>query len=101
MASSLPPSTSSSWTARPGCPDHLRLPLERAVNALPSEFLEDPADGEVFSSLEEGERRLIGYSLAQGFDIVKTHSSTKPFPGATFAYVFHSEKSRNWRGLKD
>ena len=100
MATSLPPSSSSAWSAKPGCPDHLRLPLERAVNALPIEFLEDPADGEVFSSLEECERRLIGLSLAQGFDIVKTTSATKPTPGATFCCVFHGIETRNWRNLE-
>jgi hypothetical protein len=62
------------WTAGPLCPEHIRLPLERAVNALPRSYLEPPEDGELFTTIETYYERLTGFSLSQGFDVVKTHS---------------------------
>ena len=63
------------WRAPPGCPEHIRFVLEKAVNTYPSEWLEKPILGEVFSSLEECQNRLIAYSLSQEFDIVISHST--------------------------
>ena len=88
------------WRAPPGCPEALRFIVEKAVNRYPAEYLDSPVTGEVFSSIDDCQTRLIAYSLSQGFDIVKTHSATKPTPGCTFACVFHGEETRNWRQLK-
>src|SRR5260370_38654014 len=89
----------SSWRASPGCPEHVRFVLEKAVNALPPEWLTEPVDGEVFTSIEECQQRLNAFSLSQGFDIVKTHSAMKPQPKAYFACIHHGKETRNWRKL--
>ena len=73
--SSVPRHPTSRWRAAPGCPEHLRYTLEKAVNAYPPQWLEEPVTGEVFDSLEECQSRLVAYSLSQEFNIVKTHSS--------------------------
>jgi len=110
--SSLPPSTSlppfeppaapgatAGWRAPPGCPEHVRYTLERAVNAYPAEWLEEPISGEVFDSVNECQERLVAYSLSQGFDIIVTNSATKPAPRATYCCTHHGEETRNWRKL--
>jgi len=48
-------------------PEHRRPALERAVNALPVEWIDAPVSGEVFESIIECERRLRGYALAECF----------------------------------
>jgi hypothetical protein len=58
------------WTALPDCPLHLVSALESAVNSLPVEWLDPPATGEEFELFDKCERRLRGFSLSQGFDIV-------------------------------
>ena len=88
------------WRAPGGCPRHLRDPLERAVNAYPVAFLSLPTSGEIFESIEECERRLIAYSLSQGFDIVRTSGGQQRNPGVTWQCVFHGEGTRNWRNLE-
>ena len=60
------------WRAKPRCPKHLVAILERAVNALPPAWLLQPTTGEVFDSIEHCKRRLQGYALAEGFDVVQT-----------------------------
>ena len=70
------------------------------MNRYPIAYLDSPITGEVFSSIDDYHSRLIAYSLSQGFNIVKTHSATRPTPGYTFAYVFHGEETRNTRRLK-
>ena len=89
------------WHAKPGCPAHRRAPLERAVNALPTEWLETPRTGEVFDGIIECERRLRGYILAEGFDIVRNGSSTKKHLGRRFFYIFYRTETRNNWGLED
>ena len=59
MASSMTPR----WRAPSGCPDHLRLTLERHVNALPIEYLSAPITDKVFEILNEAHRRLTAYAL--------------------------------------
>jgi hypothetical protein len=59
-----------SWRAKPGCAERHRAALERMVNALPSSYLLPPRSGEVFEGLEACNRRLRGYTLAEGFDMV-------------------------------
>ena len=106
--SSLPPSTSlppseplaapsatTGWRAPPGCPEHVRYTLERAVNAYLVEWLKEPISGEVFDSIDECQERLVAYSLSQGFDIIITNSANKPAPRATYYYIHHGEETRN------
>ena len=83
------------WRAKPRCPKHLVAVLERAVNALPSAWLLQPATGEVFDSIEHCRRRLQGYALVEGFDVVQTGGGTKQAPGARFEYSKHGESTRN------
>jgi hypothetical protein len=45
-------------------------------------------------------RRLQGYALAEGFDVVQTGGGTKKVPGARFACSKHGEPTRNWRKLE-
>ena len=49
----------------------------------------------------EAKRRLRGFSLAEGFDIVRTVGGTKRVPGATFQCIHHSLKTVNKRRLED
>ena len=90
MASSMP-----GWRAPPECPEHVRYIVEKAVNAYPPEWLKTPATGEVFRSIEECQNRLVAFSLSQGFNVVKTNSSTKPVPSANFACIHHGKETRN------
>ena len=72
--------TFSSWRARPGCPEYLRTHLECLVNGFPAAWLAPPASGEVFENILECEKRLIGYSLAEGFDVVRNGGGTTAIP---------------------
>jgi hypothetical protein len=58
------------WRAHPACPAHLVGALERHVNALLAAYLLPLQSGEIFNSIPDCERRLRGYALAEGFDIV-------------------------------
>jgi len=87
--------------APPACPNHLVDALERAVNALPASWLSPPHTGEVFTTITDCERRLRGFCLAEGFDIVRTGGGTRVAPGARFSCVFHGKETRNWRKLED
>lgn len=91
----------SGWRAPPGCPEHIRFVLEKTVNDFPPEWLEEPETGEVYSSEEEANDRLVAYSLSQGFDIVVTHSTTKPQPCTTYSCIHHGKETRNYRKLPD
>ena len=72
---SVPPTPA--WRAKPRCPKHLVAVLERAVNALPPAWLLQPITGEVFDSIDHCNRRLQGYALAEGFEVVRTGGSSK------------------------
>ncbi|KIW89890.1 uncharacterized protein Z519_09319 [Cladophialophora bantiana CBS 173.52] len=91
----------SPWRARPGCPDHLRGPLEKAVNDLPVSFLVDPANKETYNTIEECYQRLVGYSLSQGFDIVRSSGGTPSNPGSSFLCIYHGDRTRNTRDLEE
>ena len=88
------------WRAHPDCPAHLVATLERAVNALPPEWLEPPVTGETFKSFEECERRLRGFALAEGFDIVQRGGSGAHTPGKRWVCIHHGVNSQNNRGLE-
>jgi MULE transposase domain len=89
------------WSAKPGCPRHHRAAVERLVNALPSSYLLPPLSGEVFDSLEDCNRRLRGYALAEGFDVVRKGGGTKANPSYRFKCLFHGSNTQNNRKLED
>ena len=70
------------------------------MNALPPAWLLQPTTGEVFESIEHCRRRLQGYALAEGFDVVQTGGGTKKVPAARFECSRHGESTRNWRKLE-
>ena len=72
------------WHVKPRCPKYLVAVLERAVNALPSAWLLQPTTGEVFDSIEHCRRRLQGYALAEGFDVVRIKGGIKKVFRARF-----------------
>lgn len=91
----------SSWTAPIGCFDHHRGLIERHVNSQPVGWLQDPAQGEVFTSKKEAGARLQGYSLSQGFDVVNKGGGSSVTPGAVYRCVHHGLATKNTRQLED
>src|SRR2546423_1292651 len=73
----MPVQSTLAWRAKPRCPKHLVAVLKRAVNALPSAWLLQPTMGEVFDSIEHCRRRLQGYALTEGFDVVQTRGGIR------------------------
>ena len=88
------------WRAKPRCLKYLVAVLERAVNALPPAWLLPPATGELFDSIEHCRRRLQGYALAEGFDVVQIGGGIKKALAARFECLRHGEFIRNWRKLE-
>ena len=84
----------------PRCPPHLRQHLKRLVNGSPASWLSPPIIGEVSETLIEAERRLRGFLLAEGFDVVRTSGDSQRVPGSTFQYIYDSIKTVNKRNLK-
>jgi len=91
----------SSRVARPGCHEHLRVVLERAVKAAPAAWRVVPAIGEECSSKHEAEHRLRIWSLVEGFLLVRAGGDNKRHPAASFDCVHHNTTTRNFRGLED
>jgi hypothetical protein len=89
------------WQAKPGCPEHHRAAVERMVRALPPAYLLPPCSGEIFESLEACNRRLRGYALAEGFDIVRKGGGTKTNPSYRFRCIFHGSTTQNNRKLEE
>src|ERR1700739_3462788 len=94
----MAPLSSSDWRAPPGCPEHIRYTVEKVVNSYPSAWRDEPATGEVFSSIKECQERLVAFSLSQGFDVV-IFRSTQNSPRITFSCIHHGRKTRNIRKL--
>jgi hypothetical protein len=90
-----------SWQAKSGCAEHHRAAVERAVNVLPPLWLLHPQTGEVFDSLDHCNRRLRGYTLAEGFDIVRKGGGSKGNPSWQFRCVYYGERTRNDRKLEN
>jgi hypothetical protein len=88
------------WTAPPNCPLHLVSALESAVNSLPVEWLDPPATGEKFESFDECEKRLRGFSLSQGFDIVQVGGSGATTPLRRYACIHHGLLTANKRRME-
>jgi len=89
------------WHAKPGCPSQRRDILERAVNTLPLNWLLPPQTGEIFPDIPTCHRRLRGFSLVEGFCVVRIGGGTKSNPGCKFFCSFHSSETRNYRKLED
>jgi MULE transposase domain len=81
------------WKAKAGCAEHHRSAVERIVNLLPSEWLSAFKSGELFDSLEHCDRRLRGYSFAEGFDIVGKGEGSKTNPSWRFFCLAHGVKT--------
>ena len=94
-------SSLSPWSVHLDCPEHLRDILEKVVNEYSPEWLQQPATGEVFSSMDEAHSRLVAFSLSQGFNVVCPHSTQKPQPVSTFSYFHHGTETKNWRKLPE
>ena len=65
------------------------------MNALPAAYLLLLQSGEIFNSIPYCERRLRGYVLAEGFDIVQTGGGKKSQAGARWQYYYHSDATKN------
>jgi hypothetical protein len=101
LLSNRPPNSHNMpWHAKPGCAEHHRAAVKRIVNALPPPWLQPPQTSELFDSLEHCNRRLRGYALAEGFDIVNKGGGTRVNPSWRFRCLFYGEKTRNDRKLE-
>jgi len=83
-----------------GAPEHHRAAAERMVNSLSSWYLLPSRSGELFESLDSCNRRLRGFALAEGFDIVRKGGGTKANPSYRFRCIFHGSETRNDRKLE-
>ena len=89
------------WQAKVGCAEHHRAAVERIVNTYPPAWLLRPQSGELFDNLDHCNRRLRGYSFAEGFDIVRKGGESKEAPSWRFRCIYHGDRTRNDRGLED
>jgi MULE transposase domain len=90
---------SVSWFPHPDLPVGTRNRLVEAVGRLPRVWLMPPKDGELFDTAQAGQDRILGYSLAAGFQTVGgQHSSTVR---KNIWCIHHGDKSRNDRGLSE
>ena len=97
----MPAQPTPAWRAKLRCPKHLVAVLEHAMNALPPAWLLQPITGEVFDSIDHCNRRLQGYALAEGFEVVRTRGGTKTAPGARFECSKYGESIKNQRTLEN
>ena len=89
------------WQAKPGCPPQRREALERAVNAMPPEWLLAPQIRELFPNVPVCYCRLKDYSFVEGFYIVRFGGGIKSNPGCHFLCNFYGSGTRNSRKLED
>lgn len=68
------------WKAKVGCVEHHHAAVERIVNAYPPAWPLRPQSGELFDNLDHCNRRLRGYSFAEGFDIVRKRGGSGETP---------------------
>jgi hypothetical protein len=71
------------------------------VNALPTSYLLPPCSGELFDSLDACNRRLRGYALAEGFNIMRKEGGIKANSSYRFRCIHYGVETRNDRKLKD
>jgi hypothetical protein len=86
-----------SWRPHPELPDGIRNPLINAVGCLPRKWLMPPKNGEVFNTFLAGQERVLGHSLAAGFQIVGGQGSTKV--RKNIWCIHHGERTQNYRKL--
>jgi hypothetical protein len=67
---------SVSWGLHPDLISDIRDRLVEAVGGLPRRYLQALIEGEVFDTLRAAEDRVMGYSLAAGFQFVRGQGST-------------------------
>jgi hypothetical protein len=90
---------SVSWCPHPDLPIGIRNRLVEAVGRLPRAWLMPPKDGEFFDTAQAGQDRILGYSLAAGFQTVGgQHSSAVR---RNIWCIHHGDRSRNDRGLSE
>ena len=65
------------WQAKVGCAEHHRAAVECIVNTYPPAWLLHSQLDELFDNLDHCNRRLRGYSFAEGFDIVHKEGGSK------------------------
>lgn len=90
---------SVSWTPHPDLISSIRERLVDAVERLPRRYLLPPVDGEVFETLRAAEDRVLGYSLAAGFQIVRGSGCTAI--RKNIWCIHHGKKTQNNRGLSE
>jgi hypothetical protein len=88
-----------SWLPHPNLVPGTRQRVIDAVGLLPRAWLVPPMEGEVFNSAQDAEARVLGYSLAAGFQIVTGQGSTRI--RRNFQCKHHGEKPQNNRKLED
>ena len=71
------------------------------VNAFPPAWLLLSYTGEIFDNLKYYNRRLKGFSLAEGFDIVYKNGGIKIYSAYRFSCYYYKNKTRNDRKLED
>jgi hypothetical protein len=87
---------SVSWSPHPTLVAGIRTRVAEAVGQLPREWLMPPVDGELFDSVQAAEDRVMGHSLAAGFQIVGGQGSTAI--RKNFLCIHHGAKPRNdWK----
>jgi hypothetical protein len=89
------------WFAKPGCPQHHRQALERAVNAMPAEWRGPTKTGDIFEDIVICQRRLQGFSFVEGFAVVTASGGTMACPGRVLKCIFRSLKTQNYCELED
>ena len=82
-------------------PQHQRSAFDRAIAALPIDFLRFLITREVFGFKAEYKTRLQGFALSQGFAVVIGKSSQDGTPRAEYLCIHHGIVTRNHRKLED
>jgi hypothetical protein len=90
---------STGWLPHPDLPAGIRGRLVAAVDALPREWLMAPKDGEIFDSVQSGQNRVLGYSLAAGFQSVGGQGSSAV--RKNIWCIHHGNLTRNDRKLSE
>ena len=89
------------WHTKPSYPIHYRITVEYIVNTYFPFYLVLLALDKIFNSLEESNRRMRGYALAEGFDIVRHGGGTKALPNYRFKCIFYGSKIQNYYKLEN
>ena len=88
---------SASWCPHPDLEPGIRNRLVSAVGRMPRAWLMPPQDGEVFDTVKEGEARVLGHSLATGYQTVRGQGSKNG--RKNIWCIHHGTVTRNDRNL--